>query len=402
MKSSRGAAVERSPHGLSQPLPSARKAGSDPMQLALAMGRRRLGQTRPNPAVGAVVIDPASNQIYGAGGTGIGGRPHAEVVALEMAGARAAGATLVVTLEPCCHHGRSPPCVDAIIAAGITRVIYGVPDPNPLVAGQGLAALRAHGIEIAQDPACAAAHWLSLGHILRMRANRPLVTLKLALGADGLIPRGTGQPHFVTGPLARARAHLMRAQADAILVGHGTIKADNPDLTCRLPGMAARSPVRVVLARFADLSPLSSVVRTAGTVPTMVLHGLDAPPANIARLRSLGVTCQSCAPRADGQLDVSSVLQVLSENGITRVLVEGGPTLAASFLQRGFVDELAIMRGAVDAGSNAIAPPQVLHTGREGQPPPGFCHHASARLGEDQLDIFHSEAQSHHVYRSHQ
>ncbi len=370
------------------------------MQLAITFGRRRLGQTAPNPAVGAVVIDPVSGVISGAGGTGIGGRPHAEVVALEMAGAQAAGATLVVTLEPCGHHGKSPPCVDAIIAAGITRVVYGVTDPNPLVAGQGLAALKANGIEIAQDRASAEAHWLSLGHILRMRANRPFVTLKLALGADGLIPRGTGQPRFVTGPQARARAHLMRAQADAIIVGHGTIKADNPDLTCRLPGMAARSPARVVLARFADLSPLSAVVRTAGDVPTVVLHGLDAPPANVSRLRSLGVRCQSCAQRADGRLDISSVLQVLSENGITRVLVEGGPSVAASFLRHGVADELAIFRGSAEAGADGIAPPAPLHDA--GAALPGFHHHATIWLGEDRLDLLRNEAQSYHVHRSHQ
>jgi len=370
------------------------------MRLALRLARGPLGQTWPNPAVGAVVVNEASGFILGVGGTAPGGRPHAEVVALRMAGAAARGASLFVTMEPCCHYGKSPPCVEAIAAAGIKRVIYAVEDPNPLVAGKGLKALRSHGVEVRRATKTDEAHWFSLGHILRMRENRPFVQIKLALGSDGRVPRGGGKPVFVTGEVARNYAHLMRARADAILVGNGTVRTDDPSLTCRLPGLGWRSPVRVVLARRADLSHDSALARSAGTHPVWVLHGVDAPPDNVARLRSIGVDCLSCALTPDGRLAPGSVLQVLSERGVTRVLIEGGPTVARAFLDAGYVDELALFHGARPAGTSGLAP----------FPPDGVemisAHadlvlHEARALGPDRLKLYRNQRRMDHVHRDH-
>jgi len=371
-----------------------------PMRMALRLARAPLGQTWPNPAVGAVVANEASGVILGIGATAPGGRPHAEVLALRMAGTAARGATLFVTMEPCCHYGKSPPCVEAIVASGVRRVIYGVEDPNPLVAGKGLEALRAQGVEVRKARDHAEAHWISLGHILRMRENRPFVQVKLAVGSDGLVPRGGGKPVFVTAEVARARAHLMRARADAILAGNGTVRADDPSLTCRLPGLGWRSPVRVVLARRADLCHDSALARSAMTYPVWLLHGVDAPPGNVARLRSIGVECLSCALTPEGRLAPGSILQVLSERGITRLLVEGGPSVARAFVDAGYADEIALFRGALPAGKGGLAP----------LPPDGtevissleqFVAHEERRLGPDSLTLYRNARRMDHVYRDH-
>jgi len=371
-----------------------------PMRLALRSARAPLGQTWPNPAVGAVVTNEATGLLLGVGGTAPGGRPHAEVVALRMAGKAARGATMFVTMEPCCHYGKSPPCVEAIAAAGIKRLIYAVEDPNPLVAGKGLEALRAQGVEVRRAADTAEAHWISLGHILRMQENRPFVQLKLAVGSDELVPRGGGKPVFVTDTIARDRTHLMRARADAVLVGNGTVKADDPSLTCRLPGLGWRSPVRVVLSRRADLSHDSKLARTALTHPVWVLHGVDAPPDNIARLRSIGVECLSCALTPDGRLAPGSILQVLSERGITRLMVEGGPAVARAFLDAGYVDELALFRGARAAGANGLAP--FPPDGLDLIPGlPQLVMHESRGLGPDRLTLYRNAQHKNHVHRDH-
>lgn len=371
-----------------------------PMRLALRLARSSLGQTWPNPAVGAVVANEATGVILGVGATAPGGRPHAEVLALRMAGTSARGATLFVTMEPCCHYGKSPPCVEAILAAGIKRVVYGVEDPNPLVAGKGLDALHAQGVETREARERAGAHWVSLGHVLRMRENRPFVQIKLAVGADGLVPRGGGRPVFVTGEVARARAHLMRARADAILVGNGTVKADDPSLTCRLPGLGWRSPARVVLARRADLSHDSALARTAASHSVWLLHGVDAPPDNIARLRAIGVECLSCALTPEGRLAPGSILQVLSERGITRLLVEGGPSVARAFLDAGYADEVALFRGALPAGPHGLAP--LPPDGAEAiSALPQFAAHEERMLGPDRLTVYRNARRMDHVHWDH-
>ena len=225
------------------------------MDMALMLARRGLGNAAPNPAVGAVIVNPVSGDVIARGWTQPGGRPHAETEALKRAGARAADATMYVTLEPCSHHGSTPPCADALIAAGIARVVVAIEDPDARVSGRGLDRLRAAGIEVTRGIRSEEADWVTRGHILRVSERRPFIQLKLAVDAEGRVPRGAdGQPLWVTGPEARARGQLLRAQADAILVGSRTVADDDPELPCRLPGLFERTPVRVVLARMLDIS----------------------------------------------------------------------------------------------------------------------------------------------------
>ena len=312
------------------------------MTLAIALGKRGLGQCWPNPSVGAVIVEPASGQIVSCGRTSPGGRPHAEVNALADAGAAARGAALYATLEPCAHWGRTPPCSDAAIAAGIARVVYGVIDPDPRVAGAGLDRLREHGIEVAAGPLAREARWLALGHELRVTARRPFVQLKLALDAGGRVPEGHGAPVWATGEAARARGHLLRAETDAILVGRGTVLADDPDLTCRLPGLEHRSPVRVVLSRNAELPAQTRMLRNLDRAPVGVVHAKMAPAENLRRLGEAGAECFAVEAVANGELDLRAVARTLADRGITRLLVEGGPTVAAGFLRAGLVEKPAV------------------------------------------------------------
>ncbi len=229
------------------------------MALALSLGRRGLGRTWPNPAVGAVIVK--DGVIVGRGWTQPGGRPHAEVEALRRAGEAARGATLYVTLEPCSHHGKTPPCADAVIAAGIARVVSALEDPNPEVAGEGHARLRAAGIAVEVGVGAEEARRDHAGHIRRMRDGRPHVMLKLAISADGKAGAAGRKPVAITGEAVRERVHLLRAHSDAIMVGIGTVLADDPMLTCRLPGMAKDSPVRIVADSMLRLPVHSRLVR---------------------------------------------------------------------------------------------------------------------------------------------
>src|SRR5207302_7735296 len=261
-----------------QKIKEAKAADQRFMQLALALGRRGLGRTWPNPAVGAVVVK--DGVIVGRGWTQAGGRPHAEPEALRRAGEAARGATLYVTLEPCSHFGKSPPCVDAVIASGIARVVSAIEDPNPEVAGQGHAKLRAAGISVDIGLGAAEAARDHAGHFRRVRDKRPHVILKLAVSSDGKIGAVGRKPVAITGEAARARVRLLRAQCDAILVGIGTVQADDPLLTCRLPGMEARSPVRVVLDRSLRISGTSRLVHSARETPLWVMtSNLSEAPA---------------------------------------------------------------------------------------------------------------------------
>lgn len=314
------------------------------MQLALSIGGRGLGRCWPNPAVGTVIVDPRTQRIISCASTSPGGRPHAEALALAKAGDAARGATLYVTLEPCSHWGATPPCADAVIAAGIAQVVYGVADPDPRVSGAGLDRLRAHGIEVVETPLAREARWLTLGHILRVAEHRPFVQIKLAVDANGSIPAGDGAPVWISGEEARAHGHIMRAKADAILVGHGTVSADNPQLTCRLPGLEARSPVRVVLAGDASLPTPAKMLETLDVAPVWMFCGADAPPANIARLEAAGVECIPLSSHGGGRLPLLEVLGALAKRGITRLMVEGGPSIAESFFAAGVADEVIIFQ----------------------------------------------------------
>src|SRR4030081_126800 len=217
------------------------------MGLALHVARRMLGRTAPNPAVGAIIADETTGEVITRGWTQPGGRPHAEGYGLALAGERARGKTMYVSLEPCSHHGRTPPCANAIVAAGMRRVVCAIEDPNPEIAGRGLAVLRDAGVVVDLGLCAQEARWMAAGHILRMTRDRPFVQLKIAVSGDGLIAPGDGAPRWVTGPEARRLAHILRARADAILVGRKTVADDDPELTCRLPGLDGRSPRRVVV-----------------------------------------------------------------------------------------------------------------------------------------------------------
>src|SRR6185503_11482203 len=249
------------------------------MQLALALGRRGQGRTWPNPAVGAVIVKDGI--IVGRGWTQPGGRPHGEPEALGRAGEAARGATLYVTLEPCSHFGKSPPCANAVIAAGIKRVVAAIEDPNPEVAGRGHARLRAAGITVDVGLCAAEAAFDHAGHFRRIRDRRPHVILKLAVSADDKIGAAGHKPVAITGEAAKTRVHLLRAQCDAILVGIGTVLADDPVLTCRLPGMDVRSPVRVVVDRALRLPGTSRLVHSARQTPLWVMTSdfAEAPAA---------------------------------------------------------------------------------------------------------------------------
>ena len=335
-------------------------AGADPaadarfMALAFALGRRGLGTAWPNPAVGAVVVrnDGSGPVIVGRGWTQPGGRPHAEVEALRRAGERARGATLYVTLEPCAHHGRTPPCADAIIVAGITRVVSSIVDPNPLVAGQGHARLRAAGVAVDIGQGAAEACRAHAGHIRRVQAGRPHVQLKLAVSTDGKIGLPGRRPVAITGEAAGRRVHLMRAQADAIMIGIGTALSDDPELTCRLPGMSARSPVRVVLDTHLRLPPTSRLVATAQQIPLWVITGAAASEAASNILRGAGV--EVIRMPTENAIDLHDALRALAQRGITRLMVEGGATLAAALVRADLIDEAAIFHGTRPIGPEGV------------------------------------------------
>ena len=321
------------------------------MALALSLGRRGLGRTWPNPAVGAVIVK--DGVIVGRGWTQPGGRPHAEVEALRRAGEAARGATLYVTLEPCSHHGKTPPCADAVIAAGIARVVSALEDPNPEVAGEGHGRLRAAGIVVEVGVGAETARHDHAGHIRRMRDGRPHVTLKLAISADGKAGAAGRRPVAITGEAVRKRVHLLRARSDAIMVGIGTVLADDPMLTCRLPGMAKDSPVRVVADSMLRLPVNSRLVQSAHETPFWALAGLAAPQDSEFILLPLGVEVLR-SPQSSGRLDLKDGLECLAAKGITRLMVEGGPTLAGAFIAADLVDEAVLFHAPKIVGSDGV------------------------------------------------
>jgi diaminohydroxyphosphoribosylaminopyrimidine deaminase/5-amino-6-(5-phosphoribosylamino)uracil reductase len=357
------------------------------MELALALGRRGQGRTWPNPAVGAVVVK--DGVIVGRGWTQPGGRPHAEPEALKRAGEAARGATLYVTLEPCSHFGKSPPCADAIIAAGIARVVSAIEDPNPEVAGQGHARMRAAGITVDVGLCAEQAAHDHAGHFRRVRDKRPHVILKLAVSSDDKIGAAGGKPVAITGEAARARVHLLRAQCDAILVGIGTVRADDPSLTCRLPGMEARSPVRVVLDRGLRISGSSKLVHTARETPLWVMTSdlSEAPAAmklGAAGAQVMRVATSTAPPPG---LDLMAVLHALADKGITRLMVEGGARVASSFISAGLADEVWLLRGPEAIGTGGIAALDALPLSAITQSP-AFRVRASESLQNDTLTVY--------------
>jgi diaminohydroxyphosphoribosylaminopyrimidine deaminase/5-amino-6-(5-phosphoribosylamino)uracil reductase len=355
------------------------------MQLALALGRRGQGRTWPNPAVGAVVVK--DGVIVGRGWTQPGGRPHAEPEALKRAGEAARGATLYVTLEPCSHFGKSPPCADAVIAAGIARVVSAIEDPNPEVAGQGHARLRAAGIVVDIGLCGTEAAHDHVGHFRRVRDKRPHVILKLAVSADDRIGAAGGKTVAITGEAAKARVHLLRAQCDAVLVGIGTVLADDPLLTCRLLGMATRSPVRVVLDRALRLPGASRLVHSARETPLWVMTSELAEASAAMKLGAAGAQIIRIPPTAAPGLDLAAVLHALAEKGITRLMVEGGAKVASSLVTADLADEIWLLRGSDTIGPSGIAALDALPLTAITQSP-RFAVRASENLDRDTLTIY--------------
>ncbi|MDF2622000.1 MAG: riboflavin biosynthesis protein RibD [Xanthobacteraceae bacterium] len=326
------------------------------MAAALSVGRRELGHTWPNPAVGALVVRETEGApvILGRGWTSKGGRPHAEPQAIAQAGEGARGATLYVTLEPCSHHGVTPPCVDAVRASGIARVVAAIEDPDFRVAGRGFSILREAGITVEVGAGAAEARLAHAGHIRRVTEGRPHVMLKLAVSADGKVGLAGRRPAAITGEIARGRVHLMRSIYDAVLTGIGTVLADDPLLTCRLPGMEDRSPLRIVLDANLRLLPTSALARSLGTAPLWVIAAEDAPAAPEEMLTAMGVEVMRVRRRPDGGIDLNETLKLLALRGITRVMVEAGPRISTAFLRERLVDEANVFLAPVQLGEGAL------------------------------------------------
>ena len=354
------------------------------MALALGLAERGLGTVWPNPAVGCVLVK--DGRIVGRGWTQPGGRPHAETEALARAGNAAHGATCYTTLEPCAHHGQTGPCADALVQARIARAVVAVKDPDPRVAGRGNARLEAAGIEVTVGCMEAEARALNAGFLSRVETGRPLVTLKLASTLDGRIATHTGDSRWITGPQARARAHLLRARHDAVMVGAASALADDPALTCRLPGMADASPVRVVIDGAARLPAGHALIAGAGEHTTWIVStealGRDGRHAD---WRERGVEVMEVAPEADGRPALLPALEAMAARGLTRVLVEGGGRLAASLLGASLVDRIEWFRAPGAIGGDGV--PALAALGIErARDMPRFVRIASIPVGEDVLD----------------
>jgi diaminohydroxyphosphoribosylaminopyrimidine deaminase/5-amino-6-(5-phosphoribosylamino)uracil reductase len=354
------------------------------MRLALSLGARGQGRVWPNPAVGCVIV--TDGRVVGRGWTQPGGRPHAEAVALAQAGPRARGATAYVSLEPCAHHGKTPPCCDALIAAGIVRVVTALRDPDLRTDGDGLARLRAAGIAVTEDVCAAEARLAHAGFVSRVTQGRPQLTLKLAVSVDGRIATATGESQWITGPEARRQVHAMRARHDAVLVGAGTARADDPALTVRGLGVT-HQPVRVVVSRRLDLPRSGVLFDTARDVPVWLCHGADAPEAARAAWQDAGAQLFEVASGPGGQLDLSSVMQALGSAGLTRVFCEGGGALAAGLLSGDLVDDLVVFGAGLVIGAEGT--PGVGAMGIAAlDEAPKFTLRETRNLGGDVLTIW--------------
>jgi diaminohydroxyphosphoribosylaminopyrimidine deaminase/5-amino-6-(5-phosphoribosylamino)uracil reductase len=324
------------------------------MRTALLLAERGLGRVAPNPAVGCVVTD-ANGHVVGRGWTQAGGRPHAETEALRMAGAAARGGTAYVTLEPCSHHGKTPPCADAVVEAGIKRCVVALKDPYPEVDGRGIQRLKDAGIEVELGLLQEEAEEVNLGFLTRVRENRPMVTLKIASSLDGRIATRARDSKWITGELARAHGHRLRATHDAILVGSGTVLADDPELTCRLPGLEDRSPVRIVVDGRLRTPLTGKLLQTAGKVRTVLLTNRGQDKKKRQPYVDAGVEALAVIGDEHGHPHPPYVMAALAELGITRVLIEGGAAVAAAYLKAGLVDRIHWFRAPGIIGGDGLA-----------------------------------------------
>jgi diaminohydroxyphosphoribosylaminopyrimidine deaminase / 5-amino-6-(5-phosphoribosylamino)uracil reductase len=355
------------------------------MRAALVLARRGLGNVWPNPAVGCVLV--RDSRVVGRGWTQPGGRPHAETEALRRAGAAARGATVYVSLEPCSHWGRTPPCAEALIEAGVGCVIAAIEDPDPRVAGAGIGRLRAAGIAVEIGLGAVEAAEINAGFFIHRRLGRPLVTLKLATSLDARIATRTGESRWISGPAARALSHKLRAEHDAIMVGTGTVIADDPQLTCRLPGLEDRSPVRVVLDRQLRIPPGARVFAEARSTPTWVVTVRDSDPVLRGRVRATGASLIEAAADHKGRIDLPAALQALGACGLTRLIVEGGGRLAAALLRARLVDRLVWIHAPLLIGADGV--PALGAFGVVAlDDAPRFERMASDTVGEDAVTVF--------------
>ncbi|MDG2243787.1 MAG: bifunctional diaminohydroxyphosphoribosylaminopyrimidine deaminase/5-amino-6-(5-phosphoribosylamino)uracil reductase RibD [Rhodospirillaceae bacterium] len=356
------------------------------MKNALALASRGLGNTAPNPNVGCVIVK--ENVIVGRGWTQPGGRPHAETEALMRAGALARGATAYVTLEPCCHEGQTGPCTEALITAGIARAVIATLDPDDRVSGNGVAALKDAGIEVfiglLEDDAVAS----MIGYRKRTETGLPFIALKSASSLDGRIALASGTSQWITGEGARRYGHLLRANHDAVLVGSGTVQADNPSLTCRLPGYAdncALQPIRVVLDRRLRIDSGAELVRSAQTASTCLVTGQSADIAKVEQIKALGVEVLTSRESSNAPFALDAA-KLLANKGLNRILIEGGGMVASSFLQAGLVDRIYALRAPMVVGGDGRSSIADLSLGQLSDAP-RFNRVETRVFGPDTLDI---------------
>ena len=357
------------------------------MTAALALAGRGLGEVWPNPSVGCVIVK--HGHVVGRGRTQRGGRPHAEVVALTQAGSHAAGATAYVSLEPCCHHGQTPPCTDALIAAGISRVVIALEDPDPRVSGGGIARLTQAGLAVTTGVLAEQARHLNQGFILSRTQGRPLIALKLAVTLDGRIAATTGASRWITQEPARRRVHLMRTTYDAVMVGSGTALADDPELTCRLPGLEDRIPVSIVVDRTLSMPRASRLAKAARTRPVWVIASDKIDPQRKAFYEDLGISVVHTPEMPDNTPDMRHAVAALADRGLTRILVEGGSYLAAALLNYNLVDRMVWFRAPGAMGGDGLPALQSLGV----QSPDDikrFRRISAEAVGEDLMEIYES------------
>jgi len=357
------------------------------MKAALGLARRNLGATAPNPSVGCVLVATGLNRVIARGWTAAGGRPHAEVEALTRAGSTAKGATAYVTLEPCAHEGETPSCANELAKAGVGRVVVAIRDPDPRTAGKGIAALEKAGVEVVEDICRDEALELNLGYFSQVIRKRPLVTLKLATSLDGRIATHTGNSQWITGPEARAAAHLLRAEHDAIMIGSNTALIDDPELSCRLEGLEDRSPIRIVADGRLRLPLTSQLVATAGNIPTWVVTSAQGAKERHKAFEDVGVTLIDVPEHPDSGLDLGRALGAIAAKGVTRLLVEGGSHLAASLLRARLVDRIVWFRAPVILGGDGLPALQALgiNTVAEGV---ALKLLSSERIGKDVAETY--------------
>ncbi len=322
------------------------------MRHALSLAQRGLGRVWPNPAVGCVIVK--NDKVLGRGWTQKGGRPHAETEALIQAG-DVKGATAYVTLEPCAHHGKTAPCANALVTAGITRVVSALDDPDSRVAGQGYKILRDAGVEVTEDVLVDAAAELNQGFLLNRTIGRPMFTLKMASSIDGRIATAAGESRWITGPEARRQVHLMRARHDAVLIGAGTARVDDPLLDVRDMGLSGDNPVRIILDGGLSLSLTSRLAQTAKETPLWICHREGLDKARRKTWEEIGATLIEVAHSDTGELDLSDMAIQLAKRGLTRVLCEGGGRLASSMIAAELVDTLVTFTAGLAIGSEGGA-----------------------------------------------